>query len=399
MVDRSANTVLGLRLEVTPGTFLAPSSSTDLLTVADLKPSIAGITSEITEFTGSIHKPGARVGGATFEVSGKCYLRGPGGSAPPAADTYLAGRLLRLAGFSEQIIAAAIPVAAEALGGAGNTTTVAALGISAAATDDLYTGLAIELASLGTLATPASLAMIKKYVGTGKLATIAQTAGAAYAGNYQIPQQLAYVLSNAAPPTASASCWIGSKRYDGVGLALSSFKINAPTFSRDSTDYPSLEFTLTGDIQGDADDTCPTPNTSIAVAPFKNGKLWVANKALGGSSFDIDFGATVAYAPNPNKVTGNETAVLVETTRKANLNLNHVSKATFDFLGLADAQAYHSIMAMWGLAPGNYVGIVVPEARFNYFSPDNGGPLVRMSGEMLIDAAQRSIAITFPYYS
>jgi hypothetical protein len=378
---------------------VAPSAPDDLLTVADLRPNIAGLTSDVNEFTGSIHKPGAKVGGATFEVSGRCLLRGPGGSSPPTADAYVAGRILRAAGFAETILDASVPSGgAEALGGSGNTTSIAALGTGATATDDLYTGLAIELASLGTIGQAASLAMIKDYVGTGKLASIAQTAGAAYTGNYLIPPQLAYILSSDEPPSLSASCWIGSKRYDGVGLSISSFRINLPTFSRDNTEYPSLEFTLTGDLYQDADDTCPTPDTSIAVPPFKNGKLWIGNTALGGTSVNIDFGAQVAYAPNPNKVTGNEAAVLVETTRRAEFNLNHVSKATFDFIGKANAQEYHSIMAMYGLASGNYIGALVPNARFNFPSPDNGGPLVNMTGEMLIDDSDYGIALTFPYY-
>lgn len=398
MTDRSNNTVVGLTLEATPGTFNAPSSATDLLTVADLRPNIQGLTSDVNEYTGSIHKPGAKVGGATFEITGRALLRGPGGSAPPAADTYVLGRLLRAVGFAESITAAAIPVAAEALGGAGNTTTVAALGTAAAATDDLYTGMMIMLDALGTIGQADSLSMIKDYVGTGKLATMAETAGAAFSGNYQIPAQLAYILSTAEPPTLSASCWIGSKRYDGKGLSLSSFRINAPTFTRDSTEYPSIEFTLTGDVYQDADEACPTIDTTMAVPPFKNGKLWVGNTELGGSSLSVDFGAQVAYPPNPNNVTGNDAAVLVETTRKVNYTLNHVAKATFDFIGKANTQDYHSAMAIWGLASGNHMGLLVPQARFNYASPDNGGPLVNMTGEMLVDGADKSVAIVFPYY-
>jgi hypothetical protein len=399
MTDRSANTVIGLALEVTPGTFVAPSSSTDLLTVADLRPNIAGQTSDVNEFTGSIHKPGAKVGGATFEISGRCLLRGPGGSAPPAADAFVAGRILRAAGFAETILSASVPSGgAEALGGSGNTTAIAALGTGAAATDDLYTGLAIELASLGTIGQAAALAMIKDYVGSGKLASIAHTHSAAYTGNYLIPKQLSYLLSSADPPTLSASCWLGSKRYDGVGLSLSSFRMNFPTFNRDNTEYPSLEFTLTGDFYADADQACPTIDTSLAVSPFKNGKLDISNVPLGGSSVNIDFGAQVAYPPNPNKATGSETSVLVETTRRAEFNLNHVSKATFDFMAKANAQDYHSIQALYGLASGNYIGMVVPKARFNYPSPDNGGPLINMTGEMLIDDADRSVGLTFIYY-
>ena len=398
MVDRSANTVLGLTLETTPGTFNAPNPATDLITVADLRPSIAGLTSDVQEFTGSIHRPGPKVGGASFEVSGRVLLRGPGGGAVPGADEFVLGRILRLGGFSETILSAAIPVAPEAL--SGGTVNSATLGAGAAATEDLYQGLAIFLDAMGALHpnTGGGLNMIKAYT-AAKLATFAQTHGSSLTGNYQIPQQVAYRLSSAEPPSGSASCWIGSKRYDGVGLSLSSLRFNFPTFSRESTDMPSVEFTISGDLAGDDDDTPPVPDTTIAVPPFKNGKLHVANTPLGGTSLSVDFGATLAYAPNPNKATGNESATLVETTRRVEFTLNHVSKAAFDFLGLADAQAYHSIMAMYGLASGNAVGMLVPAARFNYASPDNGGPLVNMSGEMFIDDADRSVDLVFPYYA
>jgi hypothetical protein len=396
MTDLSNQTVIGLALESVSGTFVAPSSSTDLITVADLRPSIQGQTSQVNEYTGSIHKPGDKVGGKTFEISGRCLLRGPGGSDVPGADEFVAGRLLRAIGFNETILSSAI--ASEALGGSGNTTKIAALGSSAASTDDLYTGMAVELSSLGTIGALPSVSLISDYVGTGKLASIAHTNGSAYSGNYAIPKQVAYILSTATPPTLSASCWIGSKRYDGSGLSLSSFRINVPTFNRESTDYPSLEFTLTGDFYDDADDTCPTIDTSLAIPPFRNGRLDIDGTPLGGSSVSLDFGAQVAYPPNPNKPTGSESSVLTETTRKLNFTLNHVSKATFDFLGKADAQSYHSVQAVWGLAPGNAVGLIVPAARFNYPSPDNGGALVNMTGEMLIDGADRSVALVFPYY-
>lgn len=401
MADVSANTVLGIKVEDTPGTFNAPSSSTDLIAVADLRPSIQGLTSEVNEFTGSIHRPGPIVGGASFEVSGRALLRGPGGSAPPSAGDFILGRILRAVGFAETVQAAAIPASEpEVLGSSGNTTAIAALGASAATTDALYTGRAVLIDALGAL--PAGLTMIRNYVGTGKLAHLAQIAGEAFddADKYQIPAQLAYILSPAQPPTLSVSCWIGSKRYDGVGLSVSSFRINLPTFTREQTELPSIEFTLTGDLHADADENAPQPPTGRAVPPYKDGKLYISNTQLGGSSLSIDFGASVAYAPDPNKPTGNESAQLVETTRRVELTLNHVTKAKFDFLAKANAQEYHAVMAMWGLSgQGNHMGLIVPEARFNFASPDNSGPLATMQGEMFIDRAAAAVALTFPYFT
>lgn len=384
MADLSTASVLGIKVETVAGTYEAPTV-TDLITVADLRPNIAGLTSDVREFTGSIHRPGPKVGGSTFEATGRFLLRGPGGIAPPAAGAFVPGRILRAAGFAEVIIAAAVAGALS-----GGTTTSATLG---AAADDFYTGLAVALDVLGTQ--QAGLTMIKDYVGS--VAHFAETYAGTYTGNFSIPPQLAYVLSSATPPTLSASLWMGEKRYNGVGCAVSNFRVNAPTFTRNATEYPSIEFTITGDLEGDEDETAPTPDTSIAVPPFKDGKLWIANTKLGGSSLGIDLGAEVDYAPNPNKRTGNDSAQLVGTTRSANVNLNQVAKSVFDFLAMADAQSYHSLMALWGLASGNRVGVVVPEARPNYGNPDNSGNFVTVGQDWFIDIADKSVAIAFPY--
>lgn len=389
MADLSTASVLGIKVETVAGTYEAPTTS-DLITVADLRPNIAGLTSDVREFTGSIHRPGAKVGGSTFEATGRFLLRGPGGASVPAAGAFVPGRLLRAAGFAETIISAAIGPEAVS----GGTTTAATLGAGATGTADLYTCLAIMLDALG--AQQNGLTMIKDYT-AGKVASFAETHSGAITGDYTIPEQLAYVLTSATPPTLSASLWMGNKRYNGVGCAVSNLRIAAPTFTRNQTEYPSIEFTITGDLEGDADEAAPTPDTTIAVPPFKDGKLWIANTKLGGSSFGIDLGAEVDYAPNPNKVTGNDSAQLVGTTRSANVNLNQVAKTVFDFLAMADAQAYHSLMALWGLASGNRVGLIVPEARCNYGSPDNSGNFVTIGQDWFIDIADKSVGIVFPF--
>jgi len=396
MTGLSNNTVIGLTKEVTPGTFNAPNTTTDLLVVADLKPNIQGLTSDVNEYTGSIHKPGPKVGGATFEISGRALIRGPGGSSPPASDAFVLGRLLQAIGFTETRVTSAVPASPEAVGAGGSTSTVQ-LGSTATGTADLYNGHAVQIAGLGT--SPKNIAQILDY-SAGKVATLGEIAGGALtSGNYQILKQLVYRLAAATPPSLSASCWVGGRRYDGNGLALSAFKINLPTFSRDRTDYPSIEFTLSGNLDGSADDTAPTPTISLAPPPYKDGKLWVAKTQLGGSSLDIDFQAQIAYPPNPNQITGSESAVLTETKRQVNLSLNQVLAADLDLIAMADAQAYHPIIAQYGLASANYVLLGVPNARFNYFSPDNSGPLVADTGSLYIDDVLDSVLLSFPIYS
>lgn len=396
MTGLSNTSVLGIAKEVTPGTFVAIDTGTDLITVADLKPTIAGLTSEVNEYTGSTFKPGPQVGGATFEVSGRALWRGHGSaSAPPAADAYVIGRLLQAIGFTETRRTTAVPASPEAV--TTGTTSTVTLAAGATGTADLYNGDALQLsAGLGT--SPRNIAHILDY-SSGKVATLGEVAGGALSsGNYQILKGLIYRLGNGTRPTLSASCWVGGRRYDGNGCSLSSFKINLPTFSRESTEYPSIEFTLTGNLEGDADEACPTISTSLAVPPFKNGKLWVADTQVGGSSMDIDFNAQIAYPPNPNEITGSEASVLTQAQIALNLKLNQLLAADLDHIALADAQAYHHVIASYGLATGNFMMVGVPAARFNYLSPDNSGPLVSDTGVMYVDQSTDGVLIALPCF-
>lgn len=394
MADLSLSTVLGLKIETTSGTFTAPSSSTDLVTVADLKPTIDGLTVDIKEFTGSVNRPGPIVLGKTFSVSGRLLLRGPGGSSPPTADGWNPGRILRAAGLAEVVVSTAVPVSPEAVGPGGSTTTVE-LGATASATADLYRGKLISLSLLGS-GKPGLTGV--RTNSTAKIAALMETATAPQtSGNWQLIKQLAYILSSAAAPTLSVSCWVGSRRIDARGCAISAFKIVMPTSSRDGQDVPSIEFTLTGDVQAIADDTAPQAPANLAVPPFRDGKMWVANTQLGGSSLTIDFGATIGYPPNPNKPTGNDAAQVTETKRTVNLTLNQVALATFNDVGLADAQSYNSIFALWGLAVGNNFAVMVTDARFNYRSPDNSGAFVTSTGDAYVDGGDKTIALVIGY--
>jgi hypothetical protein len=394
MADLSNQSVLGIKVEGTSGTYDAPNNSTDLVVVAELRPNIAGLTSQIQEFTGSIHQPGPTVSGATFEVTGRILLRGPGGSAPPSADTFVPGRVLRAAGFSETVISAAVPTSPEALAAA--TTTSVTLGSTAAGTADLYKAVGVLLAAVGSGF--AGLTMLRSYT-AGKLATVARVFGTAPTGNYQVPRQLAYRLdASGTPPTLSVSCWIGGKRYNGKGCTVSSLRIVLPTASRDNQDPPSIEFTLTGDLESDATEACPSIAVpTVSPPPFRAGQLWIANARLAASNVTIDLGAEIAYEPNPNQASGNNAAQLTRTTRTVNMTLSQVPKATFDPFALAAAQSQHGLSAIWGSAAGNTIGLIVTDMRFNYPSPDNSGPLVNTTGEAYIDDANRSIGLVFPY--
>lgn len=399
MAERSALQCLAIKAQSAAGTFTQPGNPADLIPAANLSFRPTPIQTENPEYQGSIHRPGPIVLGASYDVTFDLMLRGPGGASPPAADAFILGRALRSLGFTENIISTAIPVAAEALGGAGNTTAIAALGASAAATDDLYTGLAVHLAALGA-SMPAGLAMIYDYIGTGKLAYIAQTHTAAFSGNYQIPKQLAYTLAaTGEPPVLSQSLWQGTTRYDFVDMAPSSGRIIFPTSSREGgNDYPRLSLTYSGDLQTTAEEAAPDITAMLALPPFKGGKLHIAGKPMGGSSLSLDLGTRVGFPPNPNKASGSDPAQLVETRRTLSMQLNKVAPSYLDIMGLAGAQSFHPIQVLYGLAAGNYVGFVATSARFNYPSNEGGGNFLTTNGEAYVDGASKTISLIFPYY-
>jgi hypothetical protein len=394
MTDLTALSALAIVAQSAPATYGSPSSA-DAVPVANLSWRPTPIQTDNPEYTGSIHRNGPIILGASYDVTFDLLLRGPGGSAPPAADAFILGRVLRSLGFTENIVSTAIPASPEAV--AGGSTTTATLGAGATGTADLYKGLAIQLADVGTA--PTGLVMIKSY-SAGKVAGLAQTITTP-TGNYQIPKQLAYTLaSTGTPPVLSMALWQGARRYNFIDMAPSSARLTLPTAGRGgSTDYPKLSLTYGGDAHSDVTETSPVVSSSLAVPPFKGGKLHISGLAMGGSSISLDLGLKAGFPPNPNKASGSDPAQLVETRRSLQLQLNQQAKAYVDFLALAAAQSSHSIQALYGLASGNYVGFVATDARFNYPETQAGGDFFTTQGDAYVDGAEKTIALTFPYYS
>lgn len=395
MADRSQNSSLALRKETVPGVFNEPDIN-DVLVVGDLTISPQPITNELNEFTGTVHRPGAQLVGETIEVSGKAYLRGPGGSVVPAADAWIPGRLMQAAGFTEVRVATAIPPAAEAA--AAGTTTAVTLGATAVGTSDLYRGFMLDLAALAS-GRPKRFTMIQGY-SAAKVAQLAETLGAAYnIGLQQIPQQLVYQLSPGAnPPSLSMIGNAGGKRYSMAGMTPTSFRLNLPTASRDAQEPPSIEFTMSGKIEAVADAAPLVVTPANTPPPFRNGKLFVDRVPLGGSSLTIDLNAQSAFAPNPNELDGYETGLLTQTTRTVNMVLNQVADSVINLRDLARNQTLFPILGMWGLGSGNAFGLIVTEARMFTPAPDISGPLVTASVDAVIDGANKEISLAIPFY-
>lgn len=396
MVDLTANSALAIKAQSAPDTYATPTSA-DAIPVANLSWRPTPIQSDNPEYTGSIHRPGPIVLGASYDVTATLLLRGPGGADVPAADAFIIGRVLRSLGFTEQRITSPVPAAPEAV--SAGSTTGATLGAGAVGTLDLYKALLIQLAHLGTIGQPASFAMIRSY-SAAKAALFAQTAGTSYTGNYQIPKQVAYTLaSTGTPPVLSLSLWQGSRRYNFVDMAPSSARLIFPTSSREGgNDYPRIEVTFSGSLHSDVEEASPTVSASLALPPFKGGKQHINGLAMGGSSISLDLGVRVGFPPNPNKTSGSDPAQLVETRRTLSLSLNQVAKSFQDLLALAAAQAEHSIQLLYGLASGNYVGFVATHARLNFPATESGGNFFTTTGDAYVDGAEKTIGLVFPYY-
>ncbi|WP_066112334.1 MULTISPECIES: hypothetical protein [unclassified Blastomonas] len=396
MALKANNTCVALKLQESVDTFSSPSSTTDVLPVSQLAFSIAGVTIANDEYTGSEAKNGAEVSGKNATLSYRVKIRPPGGSAVPNAGEFLLGRILVAAKMTENRIGTAVPASAEALG-SGSTTTAAVLGSGAAGTANLYKGLALTLAGLGSN-TRSRLTAIRSYA-ANKTAVIMETAGSTISGNYQIPTQLSYQRSVVAgdAPFASQRIWLDGHRYDLVNCVLTSLRIVIPASTREAAAFPELEVSWAVTIFDDDDEATPVVPSLGPTPKWRDGKFFMGGRATPGSNLTLDSGLSVGYPPNPNKEEGNDAPQLIEATASLTFERHHSLKAVVDHLAQADAQAQHSVFAQWGYTAGGIVQLVVPDARFNYASPNLGGGFITESGDMFIDALDKGFCLNFPY--
>lgn len=396
MADLDINSTVALTMQVTADTYVAPSSSTDGLPCSNLRVANDPFTIQNPEYTGTVHSVGDIVTGKGHTVSFNVALRGPGGASPPAADAFVLGRLFKACGFTENIISTAVPAAPEAIGAAPGTSSLT-LGATAVGTLDLYKGLLIFLSHAGVATSLKSYSALRSY-SAAKLATLAETFGTTIAGNWQLPKQIAYQLSTGSTiPNLCTRTWRGNKRYDGVNMAVSGFKLNFPTSNRDQTAFPTLDVTLVGDLVADYDEAAPTLAAPGAIPLFRDGDFWLGNKSLGGSSFSIDVGPTVGFPPNANKTNGNDAGQITRTRRSGSVEITQVAKTVFDPMALADAQAKHAIWAQYGLTVGNMVSAIVTDARLSYPQDTTTGEFIGNSIDVFIDGANKDVSVIFPY--
>jgi hypothetical protein len=396
MALTATKTAVAITVQSVAGTFNAPTTS-DLTPCANASLNLAGVTTTNPEYTGTVQQNGDIVTGKTVSISFTVLLRPPGGAAPPAAGAFIPGRILRAAKFNENVVSAAIPVTPEPIGGAATTSQVT-LGTTAAATLDLYKGLPLLLSDNAGGAYPKAITAIRSY-SAAKVAVLPEILAAAPAANYQIPKCLSYQrdATSTDPLPLSIKIWLDGHRYDLVDMMVSSLSFNFPTATRTTQEFPSFTVTLSGDLFADADEATPTITGLGAVPVFRDGDLWLAQKAIGGSSVSVDMNPSVGYPANPNKASGNDPPQLTALKPVVNLTKQHTTKAAFDAIALADAQAYHALWAQWGYTAGAMVSFIATDCRLNYRTPNIGQEFVDDTGDLLVDVAAKNLNLTFVY--
>lgn len=395
MALKSNNTAVAIAIQSVADTFMIPTQPANLMPVSNLSLQIESVNIANDEYTGSPAKNADSVAGKRVTLGYTVKLRPPGGGSVPAANAFLLGRIFQAAKMTELRTATAIPAAAEA--GTAGTTTSLTLGVGAAATANLYKGMAISLVDMGTNY-KSRMSAIRSYT-AAKVATFVETFGSNVTGNYQIPPQIGYMrdVTSRDPIILSQSVWIDGHRYDLMNCRLSSLQVVVPTSTRDQAAYPEVQVTFEAMISANAAQTTPSVPSAGAIPFYKDGDGWLANVRVGLQTFTLDFGLQTENPPNPNKADGSDIAELISTTTSLSMVRQKYLPSVIDTLALADAQANQAFFAQWGSAAGAMVQIVVPDGRLDYQSPDMGGGIVMEGGNLLIDALDRAVCISFPY--
>lgn len=390
---KSRSTTVALKTQSAIGTFNTPGA--DYLPVTNLSLTIGNVEIENAEYTGSIEGNQPEVERGEVSLTFTAMLRGPGGADVPAAGAFILGRLLTACKMTEQRITTAVPASPEAL--SSGTTGGFTGGAGMTGTADLYRGLLVHLANVGAL--PRGLIGVRTN-SAGKVVTLARLLSSAASGNYQFPKQIVYNsnLSATDPLPTSFSAWVAGKRYDIIDASVSSCSINVPTTTRTEGENPAITVTFTGRLLDYDDEAAPAVPSLGTIPKFRDGQQHLANTYVAGSGFTLEFGATSESPPDPNKPDGSGASELVALNRTVSLNIQGYLKADFDSIALADAKARHAFFAAYGAASGNFIGILIADARLGYSAPDISGNIATEQPTLYVDPLEKNVSLMFPFW-
>lgn len=398
----SSRTSLALAVQADSTTRASISTPGDLIPIANLTNAGEVFTTSNPEYTGSIHAAGDAVFGRAPGISFDVMLRGPAGSAPPSAGTYVPGRYLRACGFDEIVFAGKASAALAAGGVNTGATTTVVLDATASSVNDFYVGYVIQFAGLNGGSGVKSTSTIIAYDGASRTATLGEKLASVPTGNFTIPPQLVYRLNGAANPLwLTFDRWHDRKRYQSQNGIPTQLQMNFPTANRGDIALPVMSCGIGGDeaTTAEVDETAPLTPAAGAIPPVRDGKLALNGVYVAGSNVSYDHGIQVGFPPNPNRANGNEPGRIVRTLRTVSLNLQEVLLATQDRAALARTQTPVPLMLHYGNVAGRTVAFTIPSMRLSFSNPDPSGEFVTTEVQGLIDGSTNAVAISFPYYT
>lgn len=386
---------LGVALQPTPGLFVLPGVA-DLIGISSPNNGDDVVSAPDPTQTGTIWDAPRIFMGLTGTGGGTIPLRGYGNAGvPPASNAWPLGRILQALGMAE--IRRGVASAATALQ-AGSSTTSMVLAAAESSVDDFYIGMPIQNPAIGTGFRQTTL--IQDYIGATKTALLAETLGAAPAGNYVFPAGLTYQLGTlgVAPPLLSISVWRDKKRYDYRDCVLSNWSVDVPVGNEGNTVFPSLDFTVKGTPIAPSDDTTPAlPQSvlSVPVPPAKGGKFFLDRIKLGHTGVKTTIGLTTGAASNQNQDAGQDGYDIQGGNRSCDLTLNQMNVSDFDLDARVRQQLMVSMLSTWGQASGNYMGLVIPALVLDPLKPTSANGYVTLGGNAIPAQLDKGLALSF----
>ena len=386
---------IGVALQPAQGQFVLPGIA-DLFGVANVGNTRDPITADDPTQTGTVWNSSRIVIGKAGTVNFNFPIRGPGGAAPPAADAWPMGRVLRSGGYSEIIN----PTPIQAQLQAGSSTQSLVLAAGAAAVDDLFVGAPIQMAEIGAGAIR-STSLITSYDGASKEAQIADILASAPASgtDYTIPAYLSYVLGTLGEeaPYLSVSVWRDRRRYDYVDCRMQSINEDVPVGNEYNTGFPSIEVTMKGNpifIAQDPSLPLPASILGIPVPPARAGKFTLDGVPLGHGGLSWQTGYEVGAPSNQNQDAGIDGHEIMSGDRTLNIDLNQMDIDDFDFEARENAQTVMPVQSLWGGLAGNRWGFLAPGVVMNPLNPGARNGFVSLTGDTFPVQVDKSQALT-----
>lgn len=391
---------LAVKVQSAAGVLATLATPTDLMLCYDVQPGGDVFSVANPEATGTRNKRGDVQIGRNSSVTFNMIIRGPGGTAPPAADAFVPGRIFRGAGFKEEVQATPLLVAGAITGG---TTTSGILPVGASAVNDFYNGLPAILSDQGVGAK--GITSIVDYVGSTRTALFAETFAVAPAANVSVPAFLAYRYWDSAPDMwFTVSWWMDKKRYNMIDGVVTQFERNIGTSNNGDANFTYYTVTIQGDIAAipEVDEVSPSVPEGGAIPIFRDADWWLDRYKICGSGATSSFQIESDRAPCPNSASGGEAAQQVTVSRQWALNLNEVLLTEKDFNALAkannDTATTTSMWLQYGSGTGRTVAMTACDGRLGYSNAAVGGNFVTRAPTLFIDAVEKSESIVFPYF-